>query len=357
MDLLIRHTEYLLGRRDCVVLPGLGALICATDSAILDPRRPGMMLPPRRRIAFNNAITADDGLLSASVSRAIGVSTEEADSMVSLAVDSLRRQVYADGSASFGHLGYFHTAAEGNIAFTPAASAPVNNRFATLPTVDIEALAANRTGTTAINSANHSADATETPTADTGINAGQTAPVAIKVSRWRKMRNGATGIAASLAILVTLTLFALNPIRMAIEPLKASIAPISETSATASAPQTSTAPRRLTIGLPSEKGYISVTSEEITRMRAYRATARAIAAQQVSAEASRIDPRDRFCVIVASFPTMAQARAYIASSGKDLEVLEKDGKCRVYAATAPTYAAAAKLRSECGVSDAWICRR
>lgn len=356
MNLLIRHTEYLLGRRDCVVLPGLGALICATDGATLDPRRPGYMLPPRRRITFNSAITADDGLLAASVSRAAGVTPDEARRMVASAVSDLRRRTLADGSATFGRLGYFRTADEGVLAFAPAADAPVNDRFAALAAVAVDAATERRAATPSISVVKAA------PTAEPA--APRTAlPAPVKVSRWRKMRNGAAGVAASLAVLVTLTLFALNPIRMATEPQKASIAPIpAATEAPASAVPAAATPRRLTIGLPDGNGYVTLTPEEVSVRKnliaeAKKANAAHAAVGDAKPTAAKADLGGRFCVIVASFPTMAQARSYIASSGKELEVLEKDGKCRVYAATAATYAEADQLRGNCGVADAWICRR
>ncbi|MDE7142785.1 MAG: hypothetical protein K2O33_07830 [Muribaculaceae bacterium] len=117
MNQLIRHAEYLLGRRNCVVLPGLGALICATDAARFDQRRPGILLPPRRRVVFNGAITADDGLLAASYSRSLGISCSEAAEMVGRAVKKLRDAAAAEGSASFGRLGFFRAAPDGTLAF------------------------------------------------------------------------------------------------------------------------------------------------------------------------------------------------------------------------------------------------
>ena len=122
MNLLIRHVEYLLERRNCVVLPGLGALICATESARFDQRHVGVLLPPRRRVAFNSSITSDDGILCASYRRGLGVTLEEARQRVASAIDSLRQAVLLDGSASFGRLGFFRTTPEGSPALAASTS-------------------------------------------------------------------------------------------------------------------------------------------------------------------------------------------------------------------------------------------
>lgn len=374
MNLLIRHVEYLLERRNCVVLPGLGALICATESARFDQRHVGVLLPPRRRVAFNGSITADDGILCASFRRGLGVTLEEARQRVASAVDSLRQAVLLEGSASFGRLGFFRTTPEGAIAFSAAKNSPVNAAFADLGGIDIDAL---KTGALPASGEQETkrvsqhepvsaplpavaiAATSKLPTSETESASRQGDSGKIRVSAWKRVRNGAAGVAASLAVLVTLTLFLLNPIRMANEPQKASIAPIP--AATPSATVDNTDPkrpvRRLTIGLPDGNGYVEIAPAEIAERELLRKTFAASDPANGN-NPSVASQSDRFCVIVASFPTIAQARSYIASSRQEgLRILEKDGKCRVYSATAPTYEAADALRNTCGVSDAWVCRR
>lgn len=354
MNLLIRHAEYLLGRRNCVVLPGLGALICATEGARFDKRHPGMLIPPRRRVAFNGSITADDGLLAASYSRGLGVSLPEAERMVERAVKALRDAVALDGSASFGRLGFFRATSEGAMSFAEAKLSPVNAAYAGLSPVDVDRLK----GIAPRRAAAATGAAVALPVAVGAESSADVSPV--KVSRWRKARNAAAGVAASLAVLVTITLFMLNPIRMANEPQKASLAPIPAASSAMSpaAPGNRQVARRLTIGRPSEPGFVNVDPSEVAARVQRRASISNMGVPvEPAASAGRLSRKDRFCVIVASFPTMGQARDFISAKGGDLAILEKDGKCRVYAATAPTYEAANALRNTCGVADAWVCRR
>nr|MDE6126349.1 hypothetical protein [Muribaculaceae bacterium] len=243
------------------------------------------------------------------------------------------------------------TAPDGTLAFSAAINSPVNAAFASLRNVDGDRL---KGATPQPRAAK--VDQTAAPSCVTE----ETPRIpAARVSRWRKLRNGAAGIAASLAVLVTISLFALNPIRMANEPNKASIAPIPADNAmqVAGCGEETRKTRRLTIGLPAEEGFVRLNPSDLAAKENHRKAYAAQQAAEQKAAADRLSNADKFCVIVASFPTMSQARAFMASKGGDLSVLEKDGKCRVYAATAPTYEAANALRNTCGVPDAWVCRR
>ena len=68
MNHLILHIEYLLLRHDCVIVPGLGAFIATASPALIDVVK-GPMLPPRRSVMVNQAVTTADGLLPNSIGR------------------------------------------------------------------------------------------------------------------------------------------------------------------------------------------------------------------------------------------------------------------------------------------------
>lgn len=53
----------LLYRNDCVIVPGLGAFITRRVSSSYDEQR-GLMLPPRKEVAFNPDLRHTDGLLA-----------------------------------------------------------------------------------------------------------------------------------------------------------------------------------------------------------------------------------------------------------------------------------------------------
>lgn len=74
----------------------------------------------------------------------------------------------------------------------------------------------------------------------------------------------------------------------------------------------------------------------------------------------RMNASDRYCLVVASLPSMALAEKFV-SENKDanLAILNIDGKYRVYAATGNTINEALKCRdvTEIGgrFADAWVC--
>ena len=80
--------------------------------------------------------------------------------------------------------------------------------------------------------------------------------------------------------------------------------------------------------------------------------------QETKPASARFNADDSYCVIVASFATRSQAETYMAEhSGKQLGVIEKDSRFRVYAATGSSYEQANSQKKFIGNADAWVCRR
>ena len=75
-----------------------------------------------------------------------------------------------------------------------------------------------------------------------------------------------------------------------------------------------------------------------------------------------INNADRYCVVIASLTSRAQAEKFIASTGnRNLQILEKDGKFRVYAATGATYNQALAIARNNGLlsryNGTWVCKK
>lgn len=74
----------------------------------------------------------------------------------------------------------------------------------------------------------------------------------------------------------------------------------------------------------------------------------------------RMNASDRYCLVVASLPSMALAEKFV-SENKDanLAILDIDGKYRVYAATGNTINEAIKGKDVAEIggrfADAWVC--
>lgn len=114
---LTLHIEYLLLRHDCVIVPGVGALINVRQPARYDEER-GTWLPMTREVRFNGALNHDDGLLASSFARKEQVSFAEGRELARRSINQLLSTLHTDGEVTLGHLGILHDE-EGSMIFTP----------------------------------------------------------------------------------------------------------------------------------------------------------------------------------------------------------------------------------------------
>lgn len=325
MNSVAAHMEYLLREHNCVVLPGLGAFICNYEPAHFDADNGNRLCPPGRRLAFNELIDNNDGLVASSISRRHGISFDAACRVISDEVTRIRRALSDAGSLRFGRLGTLTVTGSGHIAFEPAQYAGINGYLFGLQPIQLHPVA-------------H-----KTPTALLSVPSIPTpAPRAKEHHRRRiSVRTVAMSVAASLAVLLTVGMLLVPPIRTSQPTQTASIAPV-----------------------PTEMPAIEPTVVSIPMPKEMPATVAPVAAvvQASDKPAAQPQPRfnadDAFCVIVASFHTRSQAESFVAAhSGKQLGILEKDAKFRVYGATGTTYNMANTQKQLTGQKDAWVCRR
>lgn len=325
MNSVAAHMEYLLREHNCVVLPGLGAFICNYEPAHFDADNGNRLCPPGRRLAFNELIDNNDGLVASSISRRHGISFDAACRVISDEVTRIRRALSDAGSLRFGRLGTLTVTGSGHIAFEPAQYAGINGYLFGLQPIQLHPVA-------------H-----ETPTALLSVTSiPPPAPRAKEHHRRRiSVRTVAMSVAASLAVLLTVGMLLVPPIRTSQPTQTASIAPV-----------------------PTEMPAIEPTVVSIPMPKEMPATVApvVIAVPASDKPAAQPQPRfnadDAFCVIVASFPTRSQAELFVAAhSGKQLGILEKDAKFRVYGATGTTYNMANTQKQLTGQKDAWVCRR
>lgn len=350
MNTIAAHLEYLLRKHDCVVLPGMGALLCNYVPAHFDDAAGGILNPPGRALAFNELLSDSDGLLAASIARKEGITYEAGVRRMNEEVEMLRRQLDDCGEFQLGRLGRFYRR-DGRLGFVADSLPSVNGFFYGLKPVAPVPLAI-KDGRPDVGSVVSSEEATVMAHRD--------------VASRRFRRSYATGIVASLAVLVTIAMFLLPHIKIDKSVQMASIAPV---------PSASVVERH--IGNPADsKVFVDepdaaeaphVVMEEapagVTVCPEYNAPAAAVEASPAKvAEPAGVNVRfnesDPYCVIVASFPSRTQAETYIRrhSAGR-LGILEKDDKFRVFAATAATYGGANEQKKLTGQSDAWVCRR
>lgn len=335
MRIIDRHIEYLLKRHDCVVVPGLGALLCRYESAHFDESG-DRILPPGRRLAFNQWLAESDGLLESSVARRERISYEDAAALVRSEVSAILSEVESMGKSVIGRIG---TICKGEELCFIADSVPgVNGSFYGLPVIEPRLLDAVQQRRPAVISE---------PSVE-GVEE-EVRPTVSSPAPWRAY---ASGIVATLAVVVTLALFVLSPIKVDKNTQTASIAPVAEVlndiSRKPVAPQAEVEMPVVEVeSVESEVEPVSVAVAETTDSR-----------DGLPADEVRFNDADKFIVVVASFPTREQADVYInGCRGKRLGVAEMGGKFRVFAATGAAYGEAMELARHAGVADAWVCRR
>ena len=107
----------LLFERDCVIVPSLGAFLTRRIASVYDKRR-GVMMPPRKELAFNREILHTDGVLADHVSQKSGITYEEAVDAIDHFAKEVNEQVEKSGQYTLPGLGVLEK--EGDVVvFTP----------------------------------------------------------------------------------------------------------------------------------------------------------------------------------------------------------------------------------------------
>lgn len=305
MKTIERHLEYLLSRTDCVIIPGLGAILARTESARIDLDSHAIM-PPRRVFTFNSALTHSDGALACSIARSERISYDAAAAKVEAKVAAMNSALKSEGSLQLGRIGKLTFDAEQKtLQFHPSGF-----DYFSLPAVRV---------------------AKEAKTEPAAI----AAPA--RISPWARVAR----IAASIAVLIGICFVASTPISVkdaAFASLSPEIkhTPISELMPAEAEPVPSIA---ITTGNPG-RGAIDTSA-------------------QVMPE-SILSAGNRYLVVIGSFASAGEAERFIkANSLSAAKFVEQNGRFRVYSASFTTeldayhHIAGADYSATGG---AWVCR-
>lgn len=112
------YLKKLLYQYDCIVVPALGAFLTHSVSANYNETT-GQFLPPRRKVAFNEALRLDDGILVNYVMLHEGCSRDEALRSIGQFVTTLKEQARECGSYTIDGLGMFTVNDENSLQFDP----------------------------------------------------------------------------------------------------------------------------------------------------------------------------------------------------------------------------------------------
>lgn len=337
---IILHIELLLMSRDCVVVPGLGAILAHGIAAKYDEDS-YQYIAPSRSFTFNPEINHNDGALASSIARSKGISYEAAVDYVAAQVAALKQHLAADGELALGRAGTLSRRGA-MLEFRPGdAAALLSPATLWLPMLSVKPC-----------------DVRYAPDRE---QAATVAPLSrAAVLRRRVYRAAKT--AAAVAVLVGMGIVLSTPLKVD-NAQYAGIA-YGETVTTRSADVTETLlpmpgsqESELRIVLSSHDDAVTVV--DTAAHNAYR---RRVQARKHRAAALGALAEGCYCVVIASCATESEAQRFINRNNHlQLGILAKDGRYRVYAATADSYAAAQQAANAPVIAarypDAWVCRR
>ena len=113
---LADHIRPLLRDHDCVIIPDFGGLVADASSARAQPGRQTLS-PPTKLVAFNQALTRNDGLLVDTLSQHLGLPIAQAREAVRAAVVALQKELDETNRTELPGIGIFRRAAGRGLAF------------------------------------------------------------------------------------------------------------------------------------------------------------------------------------------------------------------------------------------------
>ncbi|MBJ6111179.1 SPOR domain-containing protein [Hymenobacter sp. BT523] len=113
---LADHIRPLLRDHDCVIIPDFGGLVADASPARVQPGRQALG-PPTKLVAFNQALTRNDGLLVDALSQHLGLPIAQAREAVRAAVAGLKQELDETNRTELPGIGIFRRAAGRGLAF------------------------------------------------------------------------------------------------------------------------------------------------------------------------------------------------------------------------------------------------
>ncbi|WP_223649697.1 SPOR domain-containing protein [Hymenobacter psoromatis] len=114
---LADHLRPLLRDHDCVIIPDFGALVAETTPARVQPGTRHQLSPPSRPVAFNQALTRNDGLLVDALAQYLGLTAAAAREALRQAVATLTHELAARQRTELPGIGVFRQLAGRGLQF------------------------------------------------------------------------------------------------------------------------------------------------------------------------------------------------------------------------------------------------
>lgn len=338
---IITHIERLLLVHDCVIVPKFGGFVLQTVPAGYGVEE-HTFRPVRKEIGFNGTLQHSDGLLGESYMQMYGVSYRQAQLMLEEDIDDMKADLQQYKKLSLGVLGSFSIGEEGQLVFSPAETDLFSVSSYGLPAFHFPVLVSLQTEK-------------EEVAQITGKNKKRDT-VYIPVSR--KLIRTAVASAAAVALFLLIS-----------TPVK----DVNQAAYTASFVPSEVVSYKTTV---SEKPVTEITIVEneqpVLTAKPVKTSPIApapaakkpqpVASTPVSETKEIKGNTKMYHIVIASFPTEAQANEYIAGIDKKdckhVSKVSRDGKYRIYAdkfdnrEDAETYMAT--LRTNPKYKDAWL---
>lgn len=111
-----KHIKSLLYDHDCVIIPDFGGLIARYVPARINPVKHTLQ-PPSKKIAFNEKLVLNDGLLISTIAHYNGISKEEAQRVVAQFVHHAKTSLHHDNRFELEEIGVFRYNSERRLVF------------------------------------------------------------------------------------------------------------------------------------------------------------------------------------------------------------------------------------------------
>ena len=114
--MVLEHIQKLLCNHDCVIVPDFGGLITHYEPARIHPIRHSF-LPPAKRVAFNEQLKLNDGLLISTLAYDKKLNADEAQAQVAQFVYNLQQELNQNRRCELKGIGVFRLNSENKINF------------------------------------------------------------------------------------------------------------------------------------------------------------------------------------------------------------------------------------------------
>ena len=114
--------QTLLHKHSCVILPGFGGFVTNYKSATIDPHT-DFFSPPSLNIAFNQALTHNDGLLMQEIAKNEHKTLDQAEEELAKKINRLKKELYSEGRVEIEGIGLLYLDSDYKIQFKAALKA------------------------------------------------------------------------------------------------------------------------------------------------------------------------------------------------------------------------------------------